>query len=99
MNEDDIGKVFLLALKWDWTFVGRFMGFKGSLIVLHQAGYFSRPGTTFDVLCKTGFVTSGDRKTQFHPSQAPDGLVEVANDINVKWLWEAPWPQPGGGHR
>lgn len=92
MNESDVGKVFLLALRWDWTFVGRFVGFSGDLLVLEEAGYFTRPGTTFDRLCKNGFV----KETQFHAAKTPRGRVCVANAINVKWEWEAEWPQRGG---
>ena len=89
MNDDDVGKVFLLALRWDWTFVGRFVGFSGDLIVLEQAGYFTRTGATFDQLAKKGFTA----ETSFHAALTPRGRVCVANEINVKWEWEAAWPQ------
>ncbi len=97
MNEDDVGQVFLLAMKWDWTYVGRFMGFRGGLLVLHQAGYFTRPAKTFELLCSEGFLLSGDGRTRFHASQDRDGEICVANEINGKWRWLADWPQPRGG--
>lgn len=99
MEESDVGKVFLLALQWDFTFVGRFIGLVGGLIVLEEAGYFRRTGKTFDLLCKEGFQLTGDNHTIFCASQAPRGRVCVANAINVKWEWEAQWPQPTPGGR
>jgi len=94
MNEDDLDKVFLLAMKWDWTFVGRFVGFRAGKIVLHQAGYFTRPGKTFDALCSEGFA----RETQFHPFRGDNGeaVIGGVEDINLKVEFMARWPQEGG---
>lgn len=89
MNEDDIGKVFLLALPWDWTVVGRVAGFIGDRVVLHEAGYFTRTGATFcDHLCIDGFTA----ETQFHASKAPNGEIRVPN-AGMVFLWTADWPQ------
>lgn len=55
MNENDIGKVFLWALPWDWTVVGRLVGFVGNRLIVTEAGYFTRTGATFDRLCVEGF--------------------------------------------
>lgn len=88
MNESDIGKVFLLAIPWDWTVVGRLEGFIGDRLILAEAGYFTRTGATFDRLCKHGFT--GD--TQFHAIQTAGGRIRVPN-MGLVFPWEAPWPQ------
>jgi hypothetical protein len=90
VNEDDIGKVFLLAMKWDWTWVGRFAGIENGRIILEQAGYFSRTGQTFGLLCKNGF----NEQTQFHPVLTDGGRVRLEMDPNVILEWAADWPQP-----
>ncbi len=89
MNEDDLGKVFLWAVPWDWSFVGRFAGYVGDRLILHEAGYFTRTGATFDRLCSEGFVA----ETQFHPSKAPSGEIRIPN-AGVVIPWTAAWPQP-----
>jgi len=99
MNEDDVGKVFLIACQWDFTYVGRFVGFCGGLIVLEEAGYFRRTGKTFDLLCKEGFQMTGDNHTIFCMAQTPKGRIRIANAINLLWEWEAAWPQPAQGGR
>lgn len=88
MNEKDIGKVFLLPVPWDWTFVGRLMGFIGDRVILHQAGYFTKTGATFDKLCAEGFT----KDTDFHPAAGPDGELRVPNSGPV-FPWYAAWPQ------
>jgi hypothetical protein len=91
MNEDDVGKVFLWALPWDWTLVGRFAGYVGDKMLLEEAGYFTRTGATFDKLCRTGFTA----ETQFHPM----GRMRVRADFNILREWEADWPQVAGRRR
>ncbi len=86
MNEEDIGKAFLIALPWDWTIVGRFRGYVGGMMIFDQAGYFTRPGATFDKLCKSGFVA----ETIFNTFG--DGM-RVRIDANLILPWSAPWPQ------
>lgn len=93
MDENDIGKVFLFALEWDWTVVGRLVGFVGERLILSEAGYFTRTGATFNQLCKRGFVMEGERRTLFHPSLAVNGRMRVPNR-GLVWEWEAAWPQP-----
>lgn len=88
MNENDIGKVFLLSLPWDWTVVGRLEGFLGDRLILAEAGYFTRTGATFDLLCKHGF----NQQTQFHPIQTAGGRIRVPN-VGMVFPWEADWPQ------
>ncbi|HTU18517.1 MAG TPA: hypothetical protein VMG10_10695 [Gemmataceae bacterium] len=88
MNEADLGKVFLFALPWDWTFVGRFEGFIGERIVIAEAGYFTRTGATFDRLCKEGFAPD----TQFHAIKTAGGRCRVPNG-GLIFPWEAAWPQ------
>ncbi len=85
MNEDDIGKVFLICAPWDWTVVGRFVGYVGGMLLLEEAGYFTRTGATFDKLSKNGFTS----ETQFHPV----GTLRLRSDINLCIPWEADWPQ------
>lgn len=89
MNESDIGKVFLFSCPWDWTFVGRLIGFVGDRLIIGEAGYFTCTGATFDILCKDGFALT----TRFHPSQTKGGILRIPNNGPV-WEWEAPWPQP-----
>ena len=86
MNESDVGKVFLLAIPWDWTVIGRLKGMVGDRLVLEEAGYFTRTGATFDVLCKTGFAA----ETSFHLC----GEIRVPNQGMV-FPWTAEWPQQG----
>lgn len=88
MKESDIGKVFLFACPWDWTFVGRFVGFVGDRLILHEAGYFTRTGATFDRLCKEGFVD----ETVFHPSKIANGEIRIPDGGPI-FPWEAEWPQ------
>lgn len=90
MNENDIGKVFLFALPWGWTWVGRLEGFIGDRLILVEAGYFTRTGATFDLLCRNGFVT----ETSFHTVKTEDGRVRVPN-VGIVMPWEAAWPQTG----
>lgn len=92
MNEHDIGKVFLFAVPWDWTFVGRLEGFIGDRLIIAEAGYFTRTGATFDRLCKEGFVA----ETQFHAIKTSGGRVRIPN-AGVVFPWEADWPQRAGG--
>lgn len=88
MNEDDVGKVFLFALPWDWTVVGRFVGFAADRLILHEAGYFTRTGATFDRLCSDGFTA----ETQFHAMKGPNGELRIPN-AGLVFPWTAAWPQ------
>lgn len=92
MREEDIGKVFLFALPWDWTVVGRLEGFIGDRLIVGQAGYFTRTGATFDKLCKDGF----NGETLFHAIQTAGGRIRVPN-AGMVFPWEAEWPQRGAG--
>lgn len=94
MNESDIGRVFLLALPWDWTVVGRLEGFVGDRLIMAEAGYFTRTGATFDRLCKAGFVA----ETIFHPIKTAGGRIRVPN-AGMIFPWEAAWPQKEKGGR
>ena len=91
MNEDDIGKVFLFAVQWDWTWIGRFKGYRGALLLLDEAGYFTRTGATFDVLCKEGL----QENTEFHMV----GTARISANINVLIPWQPAWPPDGGARR
>ena len=84
MTEEDLGKVFLFAVPWDWSFVGRFLGFSGDRLLIGEAGYFTRTGATFDKLCAEGFVT----ETQFHLC----GEIKIPN-LGPVFPWKAKWPQ------
>lgn len=95
MREEDIGKVFLFAIAWDWTWVGRLEGMIGDMLVLTEAGYFTRTGTTFENLCKDGFVA----ETEFHAVRTKDGRARISNNVNVLLSWEADWPQPQNRRR
>lgn len=88
MNEQDIGKVFLFAIPWDWTFIGRLEGFVGDRLVIVEAGYFTKTGATFDRLCKEGFTA----ETRFHAIKTSNGRVRIPN-AGVVFPWEADWPQ------
>ena len=94
MNESDVGQVFLFAVPWDWTVVGRFVGHVGDRLVLHQAGYFTRTGATFDRLCKDGFGSD----TRFHPAAGPEGELRIPNQ-GLVFPWAADWPQGAAGAR
>lgn len=94
MNENDIGRVFLLSLPWDWTVVGRLHGFVGDRLILKEAGYFTRTGATFDVLCKDGF----NANTQFHAMEGDGGEMRVPN-AGMVFPWMADWPQAGRRRR
>jgi hypothetical protein len=91
MNDDDVGKVFLWALPWDWTVVGRFEGFVGEgdgrRLMVSQAGYFTKTGATFDKLCKTGFV----EETEFHQIKTSGGRIRI-QDAGMIFPWESEWP-------
>ena len=93
MNESDVGKVFLFAMRWDWTFVGRFVRFVGSRIEVEQAGYFTRTGATFDALTTKGFTT----ETNFCPFKQKAVRIGSIEDINLLVPWEADWPQKKRG--
>ena len=88
MKEDDVGEVFLFACPWDWTFVGRLEGFVGGRLIITEAGYFTRTGATFDVLCKEGF----NENTRFHPARTSDGRLRIPN-VGPVFPWGAKWPQ------
>lgn len=94
MNENDIGKVFLFALPWDWTWIGRLEGFIGDRLIIAEAGYFTKTGSTFDLLCKSGFVAG----TQFHPIQTSGGRARIPN-AGIVLMWEADWPQTTAARR
>ncbi len=87
MSEEDIGKVFLVAFPWDWTIAGRFKGYRGTAMIFEEAGYFTRTGATFDVLCSEGFTP----ETQFH--NKGDGILRTRTDFNLIKEWKAAWPQ------
>lgn len=93
MNEHDIGKVFLFSCPWDWTFVGRLEDFIGDRLVITEAGYFTRTGATFDVLCKDGFQGN----TEFHAVKTKDGRIRIPNGGPV-FPWESDWPQRDDNH-
>ena len=88
MNESHVGKVFLFALPWDWTVVGRLEGFIGERLILTEAGYFTRTGLPFDQLCIEGF----NERTRFIKLRTKDGRVYVPN-VGLVFPWEAKWPQ------
>jgi hypothetical protein len=95
------GKFYLFACPFFFTFVGQYVRHLNfQEIVLANAGYFTRTGATFDVLCSKGLVT-GSNGSQFHPCAVtlvlPDG-TEIPNGVLIpaqgpKFPWEAktPW--------
>ncbi len=91
MNEQDVGKVFLFAIPWDWTVVGRFVAIVGDRLLLAEAGYFTRTGATFDRLCTGGFTG----ETKFHPLKANGGRLYIPNR-GLVFPWDAAWPQRSG---
>jgi hypothetical protein len=86
------GKYYLFAASWDWTYVGRLRGIKGTKLVIDHFGYFTRTGTTFDKLCRTGFV----KDTQFHP--CGNGLlIDIDGTKLFPWHAKTNWPNPDEG--
>ena len=84
----EVGKFYLFACPWDWTFVGRYVG-KPSWdeIEIADSIYFTRTGATFDVLCRDGLVMQGNDKSLIH------GGPRFIPAAGPKWEWRAatPW--------
>lgn len=82
------GKYYLFACPWDWTFVGEFVGYNGrDMLIVRNAGYFTRTGATFDILSSKGFQS----ETKFHARQ--DGAEMAIPAGGPWWPWTAatPW--------
>ena len=80
------GKFYLFACPFYFTFVGRFVRkLDFQELVIEDAGYFTRTGATFDVLCRDGMVET----SQFHPC---DGQLFIpAQGPKFPWFAATPW--------
>lgn len=84
------GRYYLFACPWDWTFVGQFVRYVNrDEIAVRNAGYFTRTGATFDILCRDGL----NANSKFCPC---DGHPETGELIipahGPKFPWNAPTP-------
>ena len=82
------GQYYLFACPWDWTFVGRFVRQANLHFEIDNSIYFTYTGATFDVLCRTGLVLTGDKKSHIH------GGPQYIDVLGTKiWRWNAatPW--------
>ena len=79
------GKYYLFSCPFFWTFVGRYVRpHSFQHVIIDNAGYFTRTGATFDVLCTKGF----QRETAFANCVA---LGEFPIPAGGPWFpWKAP---------
>lgn len=88
----EVGKFYLFACPWDWTFVGRYVRRVDlDTIEVEDSIYFTRTGATFDRLCKTGLI-QGESGSKTH------GGPRFIPAAGPKWEWTAatPWAKGGG---
>jgi hypothetical protein len=84
------GKFYLFSSPFFWTFVGRFMRRVDMYdIEANDVIYFTRTGATFDILCKSGLIMSGDRKSLYH--YCGDGILIPAQGPKFPWHAKTPW--------
>jgi hypothetical protein len=86
----EVGKYYLFACPWDWTFVGRFRGIQAGRVVIDHAIYFTFTGSTFGPLCRSGLTP----ESQYSACGDNIGIGDLA-DIKT-WPWHAPvtWVNP-----
>jgi len=86
----EVGKFYLFANPWFWTFVGRFVRhINFQEIEIADAIYFTRSGATFDVLCMTGLHSN----SKVH--KCPAGMIISSNGPKFPWLAKTPWVEKG----
>lgn len=93
----EVGKYYLFACPWDWTFVGRFAAIRGGEVIIDHAIYFIRTGRRFGELCFGGLKTSGDGKSEY--SECGDG-INIGEPSQIKkfpWHAATPWKNPSEG--
>lgn len=89
----EVGKYYLFACPWDWTFVGRFRGIHGGRVVIDHAIYFTFTGAQFGELCRSGLVAASK------VSCCGDG-IGIGDPLDIKTFpWHGPtsWANPDAG--
>ena len=82
------GKYYLFACPFFWTFVGEYVrDLNFQKIIVRNAGYFTRTGATFDILCSKGF----QRETAFVDCSALGEMPIPSQGPWFPWLAKTPW--------
>lgn len=87
----EVGKYYLFACPWDYTFVGRFSRIWCGEIIIDHCFYFTKTGMTFGDLCRAGI-----KKAKSEISVCGDGVIIGDPSQIKKFPWQAPtdWPNP-----
>lgn len=87
------GKFYLIVSPFFMTYVGRFvrvLNFRE--VAIDNALYFTRTGTTFNNLCKSGMVA----ESQYHAFENDVEQIVPFEGAKFPWNGPTPWVKKGG---